>query len=148
MGAAKIYPLALGPGTVKVVIADADRSAAGTELVEQVKEHIEGKRPIGADVTVVSAVEKSVSVTAKVRLQNGVNLGTVQELFLRDFTDYLRSGAFEISYVSLARTGNLLLGVTGVEDFVELKLNGQMRNIELDEKEIAVAGTVILEVMQ
>lgn len=99
-------------------------------------------------MTVVSAVEKSVSVTAKVRLQNGVNLGTVQELFLRDFTDYLRSGAFEISYVSLARTGNLLLGVTGVEDFVELKLNGQMRNIELDEKEIAVAGTVILEVMQ
>lgn len=98
---------------MKVVITDADRSAAGTELVEQVKENIEGKRPIGADVTVVSAVEKSVSVTAKVRLQNGVNLGTVQELFLRDFTDYLRSGAFEISYVSLARTGNLLLGVTG-----------------------------------
>lgn len=148
VGAAKIYPLAQGPGTVKVVITDADRSAAGTELVELVKGHIEEKRPIGVDVTVVSAVEKSVSVTAKVRLQNGVNLGTVQELFLRDFTDYLQSGAFDIAYVSLARTGNLLLGVTGVEDFAELKLNGQMRNIELDEKEIAVAGTVILEVMQ
>lgn len=58
VGAAKIYPLALGPGTVKVVIADAERSAATPELIEQVKNHIEELRPIGADVSVVSAREK------------------------------------------------------------------------------------------
>ena len=51
------------------------------------------------------------------------------------------------TYVSLARTGNLLLNTAGVEDFSDLTLNGQSKNIELTDEEIAVAGSVVLEVM-
>ncbi|PKB52312.1 hypothetical protein CRH03_25265 [Clostridium sp. HMb25] len=47
VGAAKVFPLADGPGTVKVVIADEDRSGASAALINKVKEHIEGLRPIG-----------------------------------------------------------------------------------------------------
>lgn len=148
VGAAKIYPLASGPGTVKVVIADAERSAASPELIAQVKGHIEELRPIGADVTVVSAREKSIQVTAKVKLQNGVNLGTVQDLFLRELTGFLQGGAFDIAYVSLARVGNLLFDIPGIEDYTELRLNGQAVNVSLADEEIAVAGTVTLEVIQ
>ena len=147
VGAAKIFPLAEGPGTVKVVIADAERSAATPELIEQVKNHIEELRPIGADVSVVSAREKAIAVTARVRLQNGVNLGSVQEILLRELTGFLQEGAFDVSYVSLARVGNLLLNTAGVEDFSDLTLNGQSKNIELTDEEIAVAGLVVLEVM-
>lgn len=148
VGAAKIYPLALGPGTVKVVIADAERSAATPELIEQVKNHIEELRPIGADVSVVSAREKAIAVTARVRLQNGVNLGSVQEMLMLELTNFLQEGAFDVSYVSLAKVGNLLLNTTGVEDFTELRLNGQGANVSLADEEIAVAGAVVLEVMQ
>ena len=148
VGAAKIYPLALGPGTVKVVIADAERSAATPELIEQVKNHIEELRPIGADVSVVSAREKAIAVTARVRLQNGVNLGSVQEMLMLELTNFLQEGAFDVSYVSLAKVGNLLLNTTGVEDFTELRLNGQGANVSLADEEIAVAGAVALEVMQ
>lgn len=147
VGAAKIYPLASGPGTVKVVIADAERSGAGPELITQVKEHIEELRPIGADVTVVSVRERSISVTAKVKLQVGINLGMVQELFLRALTGFLQKGAFDIAYVSLARVGNLLLDIPGIEDYTELKLNGQAVNVSLADEEIAVAGAVTLEVI-
>ena len=147
VGAAKIYPLALGPGTVKVVIADAERSAATPELIEQVNNHIEELRPIGADVSVVSAREKVIAVTARVKLQNGVNLGSVQEMFLRELTSFLQEGAFDVSYVSLAKVGNLLLNTAGVEDFTELRLNGQAANVSLADEEIAVAGAVTLEVM-
>ena len=147
VGAAKIYPLALGPGTVKVVIADAERSAATPELIGQVKNHIEELRPIGADVSVVSAREKAITVTARVKLQNGVNLGSVQEMFLREITSFLQEGAFNVSYVSLAKVGNLLLNTAGVEDFTELRLNGQAANVSLADEEIAVAGAVMLEVM-
>ncbi|WP_320994699.1 baseplate J/gp47 family protein [Hungatella sp.] len=148
VGAAKIYPLALGPGTVKVVIADADRSAATPELIARVKSHIEELRPIGADVSVFSAGEKAIAVTARVKLQNGVNLGGVQDLFRQELAGFLQEGAFDISYISLARVGNLLLNIAGVEDFTDLRLNGQSVNVSLADEEIAVAGIVTLEVMQ
>ena len=147
MGAAKIFPLANGPGTVKVVITSSEQAAAGDSLVELVRNYIEERRPVGAAVSVISAVEKEISITAKVKLKNGVNLGTAQELFLSEFTNFLRGGAFDLTYVSLARTGNLLLNTAGVEDFSDLTLNGQSKNIELTDEEIAVAGSVVLEVM-
>ena len=49
--------------------------------------------------------------------------------------------------MSLARVGNLLLGTEGVEDYSNLLLNGVSGNVALTEDEIAVTGTVTLEVM-
>ncbi|MEW4414417.1 baseplate J/gp47 family protein [Clostridium sp. AN503] len=147
VGAAKVFPLADGPGTVKVVVANANRSAAGEELLRLVADTIEELRPIGADVSVVSAAEKRIAVSAKVKIKNGVNLGTVQAAFAAALTEFLQDHAFDIAYVSLARVGNLLLNVAGVEDFTELLLNGQAGNVALADEEIAVAGTVSLGVM-
>lgn len=146
VGAAKVFPLANGPGTVKVIVADANMSAAGTGLLETVKNHIEELRPIGADVTVASIVEKAVNVSADIRLQAGRNLGTVQEAFRISLAAYLRKEVLDMSYVSLARVGNLLLGTDGVEDYSNLLLNGLSDNVVLSEEEIAVTGTVTLEV--
>ena len=146
VGAAKVFPLAGGPGTVKVIIADANMSAAGTGLLKMVREHIEELRPIGADVTVASVVEKAVNVSAGIKLQAGMNLGVVQNAFQAALTDYLHREALDVSYVSLARVGNLLLGTDGVEDYSGLLLNGVSGNMALTEEEIAVTGTVTLEV--
>lgn len=147
VGAAKVFPLAGGPGTVKVIIADANMSAAGTGLVREVQDHIEELRPIGADVTVTSVVEKAVNVSAGIRLRAGMNLGVVQDAFWAGLASYLRKEAMDMAYVSLARVGNLLLGTDGIEDYSELLLNGIPRNVTLSDEEIAVAGTVTLEVM-
>lgn len=146
VGAAKVFPLAGGPGTVKVIIADANMSAAGTGLLKTVREHIEELRPIGADVTVASVVEKAVNVSAGIKLQACMNLGVVQNAFQAALTDYLHRAALDMSYVSLARVGNLLLGTDGVEDYSGLLLNGVSGNMALTEEEIAVTGTVTLEV--
>lgn len=146
IGAAKVFPLANGPGTVKVIVADANMSAAGTGLLETVKNHIEELRPIGADVTVASVVEKAVNVSADIKLQAGRNLGTVQEVFRTSLAAYLRKEALDMSYVSMARVGNLLLGTDGVEDYSNLLLNGLSDNVAMSEEEIAVTGTVTLEV--
>nr|WP_320911467.1 baseplate J/gp47 family protein [Enterocloster clostridioformis] len=147
IGAAKVFPLANGPGTVKVIIADANMSAAGTGILKMVREHIEELRPIGADVTVASVVEKAVNVSAGIKLQAGMNLGVVQNAFQAALTEYLHKEALDLSYVSLARVGNLLLGTEGVEDYSNLLLNGVSGNMALTEEEIAVTGTVTLEVM-
>lgn len=147
VGAAKIFPLANGPGTVKVVIADSNRSAAGADLVNLVATHIEGVRPIGANVSVVSAREKEINVSAGIKLKNGLNLGTVQNLFEEALTEYLQENAFDVSYISLAKVGNLLLNTAGVEDFSNLLINGAAGNQELQDEEIAVPGTITLEVI-
>lgn len=147
IGAAKVFPLANGPGTVKVIVADANMSAAGTGLLQTVKNHIEELRPIGADVTVASVVEKAVNVSADIRLQAGRNLGTVQEAFRISLAAYLRKEALDMSYASMAHIGNLLLGTDGIEDYSKLLLNGVSENVTLSDEEIAVVGTVTLEVM-
>lgn len=147
VGAAKVFPLANGPGTVKVVIADSNRSGAGADLVVQVAAYIEEVRPIGADVSVVSATEKEINVSAGIKLKNGLNLGTVQNLFEEALTEYLQENAFDVSYISLAKVGNLLLNTAGVEDFSNLLINGSAGNQELEDEEIAIPGTVILEVI-
>ncbi len=146
VGAAKVFPLASGPGTVKVIIADNGMSAADTALIKAVRDHIEELRPIGADVTVASVTEKAVNVSANIRLQAGQNLGTVQNTFQAALTDYLHKEALDMSYVSLAKVGNLLLGTDGVEDYTNLLLNGVSGNVSLAEEEVAVTGTITLEV--
>lgn len=147
VGAAKIFPLANGPGTVKVVIADSNRSGASADLVTQVADHIEEVRPIGADVSVVSATEKEINVSAGIKLKNGLNLGMVQNLFEEALTEYLQENAFDVSYISLAKVGNLLLNTAGVEDFTNLLINGSASNQVLQDEEIAVPGTITLEVI-
>lgn len=147
VGAAKIFPLAYGPGTVKVVVADEDKTAATPALLKTVKDYIEEMRPIGATATVASAEELPVNVMGRVKFKNGLNLGEVQTAFRTAFDTFLRDNAFDISYVGYARVGNILLETAGVEDYAGLTINGFDHNIELTDEQIAVIGTVTLEVM-
>ena len=147
VGAAKVFPLAYGPGTVKVVIADEDKTAATPALLKVVKDYIEEMRPIGATVTIASAEELPVNIMGRVKLKNGLNLGKVQAAFRTAFNAFLKDNAFDISYVGYARVGNILLETAGVEDYADLTINGFSHNIELTDEQIAVIGTVTLEVM-
>lgn len=147
VGAVKVFPLAAGPGTVRVVITNSDQMAAGKALIEKVRNYIEERRPIGASITVVSAVEKRIDVAAKIKLSHGLNLGAVQEDFTKLFDNMLKKNTFKVSYISLAKTGNLLLTISGAEDFMDLTLNGEMKNVELKDDEIAVVGAITLEAM-
>lgn len=90
VGAAKVFPLAYGPGTVKVVIADEDKTAATPALLKVVKDYIEEMRPIGATVTIASAEELPVNIMGRVKLKNGLNLGKVQAAFRTAFNAFLR----------------------------------------------------------
>lgn len=147
VGAAKIFPLANGAGTVKVVIASEEKAAVDETLIQDVTKYIESVRPIGASVSVVSAIEKTVNVSAKVKLSTETSLGTAQNDFNNAVDKYLQENAFDAQYISLARMGHLLMGINGVEDFADMTLNGEASNIVLSDEEIAVCGAVRLGVM-
>lgn len=154
VGDAKPFPLWNGPGTVKVVIINSNKRAADAELVQKVKDYIdpqpeghgEGKAPIGATLTVVSAVEKAIDITAKVVLANGYTIQQVQDNFNTNMQKYLSDQAFNSTYISYAKVGGILLSAGGVVDYSNLTLNAGTSNISLNDEEIPVAGTISLEV--
>ena len=141
-GACKVYPLKNGNGTVEIVITNADMLGASSELIEKVKANIEEKRPIGANVTVVSATEKAINVSATVRLSRGYSQSEVETLFKDKLTQYLKEIAFKDTYVSTARLGNLLLDTTGVFDYADFKVNGATSNVELSDIDVPKVGTI------
>ena len=147
VGGAKVFPLWNGNGTVKVVIADSNKHSASESLVQETYNYIEEQRPIGATVTVVSAVEKALNITANVTLVNGTTLDVVINNFNTVINDYLKSIAFKTNYLSHAKVGSLLLDTNGVLDYSDLKLNDSTSNLQLEDEEIATLGNINLEVV-
>ena len=146
-GACKVYPLKNGNGTVEIVITNSEMLGASSELIEKVKANIEEKRPIGANVTVVSATEKTINVSATITLANGYSLEDVKSAYSDVLINYLKDISFKTSYVSVARLGNLLLDTDGVFDYTEFKVNGNTNNVALTDTEIPKIGTITFTVV-
>jgi uncharacterized phage protein gp47/JayE len=146
VGDAKVFPLWSGPGTVKIAIVDTEKKPASSVLLDAVSDYIETVRPIGASVTVVSAVAKEITISATVTLATGYTLQGVINAFSSTLEAYMRDAAFAVTYVSYAKVGTLLLGTPGVIDYQELSLNGGTANVILADEEIPVLGTVDLGV--
>ena len=144
IGDAKVFPTWNGPGTVKVIIIDANKRAASPELIAAVAEHIEESRPIGAAVTVDTATEKQIDITADVTLIDGYTIQQVQQSYREAVVDFFNEIAFVEDYVSYAQLGRMLLQIPGVMDYANLLINGSINNVMLNEEEIAIAGTVTL----
>lgn len=140
VGNAKVDSLWDGPGTVKVVIVDTNKQPASIELINTVIEHIEEQRPIGAEVTVVSASVKNIDVVANVNLAEGYTIQEVQASFEENLEEHRKQIAFEETYVSYATVGNILFLTEGVIDYEGYLLNGQASNIPLSNVEIPMFG--------
>lgn len=153
VGAVKVKPLwdksngMNGNGTVKVVIADSDRHAVAEGLIIKTFDYIEAVRPIGATVTVISAIEKALITTANITLAAGFTIGQIQTEFNELLTEYLKSIAFKATYISINKIGNILFDTSGVIDYSDLNVNGATGNIPLVDEEIAICGSIKLGVI-
>ena len=154
VGAVKVLPLWNGPGTVKVSIIDSEGRAADEDLIAEVQEYIDpepqrnggGQAPIGALVTVSTATEKAVNVSATVELGTTGDLSTVKTEFTQVLTDYFAEIAYDgkTDGVSPALVGYRLLQVPGVVDYTGLTLNGGTDPVTIGEEEILVVGEIAL----
>ncbi|MBP3930947.1 MAG: baseplate J/gp47 family protein [Peptostreptococcaceae bacterium] len=142
VGLCKVYPLKNGNGTVEIVITDSNMLGASSELIESVKANIEEKRPIGANISIVSATEKTINITANITLASGYTVEEVKAEFTEKVVEYLKDISFKTSYISNARLGNLLLDTNGVFDYTEFKINDLTSNIALNDIEVPKLGTV------
>ena len=144
VGACKVTGLWNGPGTVRVLLAGYDRQPVDADVVERCSAYIQARRPVGADVTVVSASGTAVDITARPVLEDGAELAAVQDAFIAKADAYLRELAFVEYTVVYTRIAALLMEVEGVADYEDLLVNGGTENLSLPETAVPVLGEVAL----
>lgn len=145
IGNSKIIPLWNGVNTVKVSILSASNRAATDELINAFQEYLDpnctgmgdGKAPIGAFVTVNTATEVPLDITATVTMKNGYTDTSVINTAL---TKYFQDIAYEKVQVAYMTIGATILSAEGVESISNLTVNGGTTDIMLGDEEIAVLG--------
>lgn len=146
IGNYKIFSLWNGSNTVKVSILSASNRAASTDLINEFQTYLDpgvtgmgdGKAPIGAFVTVSTATEKTINVTASVTMKNGYSDTTAIDTAI---SNYFHDIAYEKTLVAYMNIGAAILNTEGVESVSNLKINGGTSDITLGDEEIPVLGT-------
>ena len=137
VGGCRVRPLWNGPGTVKVIIVNSNMQTASDEIIKKVVDYIEGQRPIGADVTVISPAPKTMNIKADVA-------GTLdKEAFVAAINAYLKKKNLDLKYISVAQVTDILMGQTGVIDCDNVTLNDG-RRVTVSEDELLSVGEVII----
>ncbi len=145
VGAAKVFPLHAGAGTVKVLVINAAKELADSGLIAKVYQHIESVRPIGATVTVGTPSHKDIVISATITKTAGANIEDIKNDFERALKDFFKELIFSAEYLSYAKVGNLILQVPEVMDYANLVINGSAANIPIGSEEILNLVSVELE---
>ena len=143
----KVIPLWNGNGTVKCVIANANKRSASPELIQQVKDHVAklndgtGKAPIGADLTVVSYTEKTIDIDLKVLLDTGYELDEVKAIIKTTLETRFKDMDIDSEAIRIFDIYKALSKIDGILDISDIKLNNGTSTIKLND-EIPILGTL------
>lgn len=145
VGDAQVTPLWDGPGTVKVVLLDANKQAPSQAIVNDVAKYIEELRPIGASVTVQAVEEVPININATLQIASYATLDEVKQLIMQGVTAYLESLAFKDPLVRYTRIAAVILDIPPIIDYSNLLINDGTANIEILPGQVAVLGTVTVD---
>lgn len=148
VGTALPMPEWAGPGTVKVVLIDANGQPANAAIITEVYNNImspgdrlQRKAPIGATVTIVAPTAKDINYTFLLEIQSGEAEITVLERFKAQLQTYYIEAKKE-GVVRYTKIGSILTSTSGVKDFTGLTINEGTTNIILEEDEYPVTGVI------
>lgn len=153
VGAVKVLPLWNGNGTVKVIVVDMLKDVPSEDLLQAVREAIAEEAPIGATVTVVApeTVTLDIALTCTEGTADADAIKDVLTTYLKKDvfgTDYTDIGALDDDVViSYAQIGRIILDnyeKTGVKDYADLTVNGDVKNITIAADKLPIIGTVTL----
>nr|WP_243149582.1 baseplate J/gp47 family protein [Clostridium niameyense] len=140
-----VKPLWNGAGTVKVILVNSSGRCPSEEIIKNVKDNIEKKRPIGADVTVVGVNETNIKVECKLILNKNTNKEDVKKEVIKNIKDYLATISLKSNIVRYNKIANCILNIDTVIDYKELKINDSNTDIELKEDTIAILESVVVD---
>ena len=147
IGKFKIFPTWNGKNTVKISILSAENTLASKTLIDDFQEYLDpgkqglgnGQAPIGAVVTVTTAAEKKVNISAQLILKAGYT----QPLGLEDeLQAYFNSVNFSRNFISYIAVGAIFQNNESVDSVVGMTINGGQVDVHLGNEEIAVKGAL------
>lgn len=128
-----------GTGTVKLIVMDVNGAPANDTILTAVYNHIispnnrdERLAPIGAILTVTTAIPIAITISATVTLESGADISSVTEAFKAAMLQYFEEAKAENS-VRYTRVGSVLSETAGVLDYSvpTLKLNDGTDNVPI-----------------
>ena len=140
-----IKPLWNGNGTVKVILVNNSGRCPSKEIIQNVFDNIEKKRPIGSSVTVVGVEEFKINVSCKLLLEPNSNTEDIKKLIIKNIETYLKKIALKDTKLRFNRIANCILDVENVIDYSELKINNSNTDITLKSDNIAVLESVVVD---
>lgn len=160
VGGCKVIPIWNGGGTVKLIITNSQYGVPDSSLISEVQQAIDptqdqtgiGIAPIGHIVTVVGAEALNITITGTFTLQAGTNPSDIQDSVNEVIDNYFNSLAREWDkeenlIVRISQIETRLLGISGVLDITNTKINNGTANISLDSDQIPVRnGDVVINV--
>lgn len=152
VGDTKVIPTWDGGGTVKLIIIDSNFNKASDTLVNEVQEAMDplsdrgngsGIAPVGHTVTVVTAKEIPITVSATIIYKEGFSWSRVSEAVQEAIEEYLlemRKDWANQSFLSvrITQVEARLLKIEGIIDISDTKINGVADNFTLNSDEIPV----------
>ncbi len=155
VGSTKVTPVWNGGGTVLLTILDSNFDAASSTLVKSVQEAIDpdpqgegiGIAPIDHIVTVNTATNVKVNVATSLTFDEGYSFNTLKSTITDTISAYLKEirsqwANYSQSVVRISQIETRLLGIKGIVDISNTKINGAANNLTLDKYEIPVIGGV------
>lgn len=145
-----VVPAANGPGTVKLVLVDANGQPASQDLIDAVFNYIVSPNdrtarllPTAcAELSCVAATTVSINYTITGLLYDST---TNIEQIKKDFAEAVKAVYSEAKNESLLRYNDVrpvIKGIAGVEDFETFLINGGMSNIKLQKEEYPETGVL------
>ena len=101
----------------------------------------QGVAPIGAQVTVTTATEKTINVSFTAQLNSDLLETNANSLVTVAISEYFKDSAYRKSKVYYMEVGAAILSVEGIESVSDLKINNGSIDIDLTSEEIPVIGS-------
>ncbi len=155
VGGCKPYRAWDGPGTVKLVITDANFEPPTDTLVDVVQTTMDptqnsgdglGLAPIDHEVTVEGVSGTAINISTNLTFASGWSLADcepyIEEALDKYYYDLNATWASEPALlVRVSQIESCLLGLAGIVDIADTTLNGGGGNVNLDENAVAVRGS-------
>lgn len=159
VGGVKVLPIWNGPGTVKLTLIASDYSPPTPVFVNDVQQMVDpndshgrgmGIAPIGHWVTVFGCIALPINIDTKLTFQEGYSWEMIQSEAENAIEEYMLDLRKKWSdskniVVRISQIENRLLDLEGVIDIVETKINGQERNLLLENDSIPTKGVLTVE---
>lgn len=144
VGNVRIFPLDQGNGTVGVMPITSSGRAPDREILDAVSANIEEKRPIGATVSVYAPKEILIRIEASLAITAGATLEEITEAYREKLEDYIKANVFRLQNVDYYKCLSMFYEIGGVMSVKQFRLNDGEKSIPIGEKEIQVAGEILL----